>query len=191
MVALFFLCYTSKFGNSTYNDQPVSDISGNSVMTMVQWVATFLETTKSWIAHTDAQLNSTETNMTMYDDVVKFHQKVLKVPPLDRPKLLKPDDMIARFNFMSEELNEFYMHGYVNQDLVETTDALIDLVYVALGTLYLMGIPANTAWSYVHAANMKKELGVTKRGSRLDTFKPEHWVSPNVRIAALLESLQD
>ena len=64
-------------------------------------------------------------------------------------------------------------------------DALVDLVYVALGTAYLHGFGPqkfNEAWRRVHEKNMEKirapSADHSKRGSAFDVIKPAGWTPP-------------
>jgi len=65
-----------------------------------------------------------------------------------------------------------------NQDLAEQADALVDLVYFALGTANMLGLPWQKLWNDVQRANMSKERGVGKRGHLVDCVKPDGWVPP-------------
>jgi predicted HAD superfamily Cof-like phosphohydrolase len=64
-------------------------------------------------------------------------------------------------------------------------DALVDEVYVVLGTAYLQfgARIFNEAWRRVHHANMQKERaqksGDSKRDSTFDVIKPMGWTPPN------------
>lgn len=119
----------------------------------------------------------------MYKDVREFHRKILAQDAPMTPTVLPPRLRNDRINFMWEELIEFEnAHNIVDQ-----TDAMLDLVYVALGTLYLMGIDADTVWKFVQDANMQKVRGITKRGMEYDAVKPPGWVAPEGRIKAYLE----
>jgi predicted HAD superfamily Cof-like phosphohydrolase len=67
------------------------------------------------------------------------------------------------------------------QDFNEQVDAILDLIYFAIGRLYEMGVPEEVAKMYfnnVHKANMKKVRGKTKRGHDADASKPEGWQPP-------------
>ena len=70
------------------------------------------------------------------------------------------------------------------EELKEKLDALVDLVYFALGTAYLHGFNFNEAWKRVHAANMKKiraeKKGDSKRKSTFDVVKPAGWIVPDL-----------
>jgi predicted HAD superfamily Cof-like phosphohydrolase len=119
-------------------------------------------------------------------DVAEFHQVVLNQPQLS------PDDpwanlMVQRRQFLEEEIAELG-HAIYKEDLVDVTDALIDMIYVAIGTLYIMGVPISALWDVVHQANMQKKRGMTKRGVFYDACKPLGWVPPEGAIERILES---
>ena len=117
----------------------------------------------------------------LYSDIHDFHQK-FGLPPISKtPAPLTPELLRFRVNFMLEEISE-YEKAALNGDLEGQLDALVDLVYVALGTAYLQRMPFNTAWERVHEANMKKvraeHADQSKRGSSFDVVKPEGWKPP-------------
>ena len=117
----------------------------------------------------------------MWKDIVEFHEKFgFGIP--GAPTLLPEELRIFRTCFLKEELDEFVVacnHGNIH----DAADALIDLVYVALGTLRLMGVPGNLCWDEVQRANMSKVRAThpsqSKRGSMFDVVKPEGWVPPD------------
>lgn len=96
-----------------------------------------------------------------------------------------PNDLQKfRVKFLAEELAE-YIEAIQNKDLEKQFDALIDLVYVAVGTAYLQGFPFNKGFELVQAANMAKVRALnendSKRGSIYDVVKPEGWVAPDLK----------
>lgn len=117
----------------------------------------------------------------MWKDIVDFHDKFGFVIP-GAPTLLPEDLRLFRVMFLKEELDEF-MLACDNGHIIDAADALIDLVYVALGTLRLMGVPGNLCWDEVQRANMSKvratHASQSKRGSMFDVIKPEGWVPPD------------
>lgn len=119
---------------------------------------------------------------TNHQDVFELHQK-FELPITDSPRLLTEDEFGYRLRFLREELGEFVTAHY-NGNLPETADALVDLVYVALGTAIMMGLPWQPLWDAVHAANLAKErvtrVEESKRGSLMDLRKPETWAPPNL-----------
>ena len=121
----------------------------------------------------------------MLDDVADFHLEVLQLTATESPTLLSQEFCMERFRFMSEEIEEFVDAG-IKGDMVGVADALADVIYVALGTAYQMGLPFQAIWDHVHRANMRKVRGETKRGNSIDARKPEGWVSPEAGIAAII-----
>lgn len=115
--------------------------------------------------------------MSNYSDVrafqTKFGQLVGNVPRhLTRRKL---NERIAQ---MQEELDEF-ITAVDNDDIAEQADALVDLVYFALGTAAHMGLPWQALWVDVQRANMSKVPGVKpERGFLVDCIKPKGWEGP-------------
>lgn len=100
------------------------------------------------------------------------------------PRFLSKPLSDFRIKFLHEELKE-YRDAVEEKDLEKQFDALIDLVYVALGTAYLQGFPFNVGFGRVHDANMKKVRAATtlesKRGSKFDVVKPPNWKPPYLK----------
>ena len=122
----------------------------------------------------------------MLQDVADFHEKILTDFAESTPNLVSPEYCIERARFLHEELDEFCSASNTG-DLVGVADALADLVYVALGTAYRMGLPFNEIWAAVQGANMRKVSGQTKRGNKVDACKPAGWVGPEAEIARAIE----
>ena len=85
-----------------------------------------------------------------------------------------------------EEVEEF-SEGYAQQDVVAMTDAIIDLIYFAVGTLKKMGLRDDQAiecFNRVHKANMTKRRGgkPTRGNFEEDAVKPAEFVSPEQAI---------
>ena len=87
--------------------------------------------------------------------------------------------LVFRIKFLEEELTEM-KSAKSAEDIV---DALIDLCVVAVGTLDIYSVGAQTAWDEVHLANMAKERGTNaSRPNPLglpDLVKPEGWTPPS------------
>lgn len=115
-------------------------------------------------------------------DVRDFHER-FGLTYDGPPRQLNPETSDFRAKFMQEELDEYRAAVYAG-DLGQQFDALIDLVYVALGTAYLQGFPFADGWNEVQRANMRKvradDARASKRGSALDVVKPYNWVPPDV-----------
>jgi predicted HAD superfamily Cof-like phosphohydrolase len=88
-----------------------------------------------------------------------------------------------RVRFMQEELDEFIVAA-TSTNHAEMFDALIDLVYVAMGTAHLFGYPWQEGWDEVQRANMEKmratKVDQSARGGTWDVVKPLDWKAPNI-----------
>ena len=119
----------------------------------------------------------------MFKDIQDFHEKFGFAP---RAAGERPDPKLVAFRlkFLMEELHEL-KQALVVDDLEETLDALVDIVYVALGTAWLLNLDFEYAWHLVHEANMKKIrvdcAADSKRGSAFDVKKPDGWQKPQLR----------
>lgn len=115
--------------------------------------------------------------MSEYLDVRAFNKK-FGLMQHDVPGHLTKRKLRERIEFLEEELKEF-KDACTVQDLAEQGDALIDLVYVAIGTAVMMGLPWEHMWQEVQRANMDKVRGETKRGHLVDCIKPPGWQPPD------------
>lgn len=114
----------------------------------------------------------------MINDVYYFTRHITQIPFHTKPTLLIGERKEFALKALEEELFEFSVAENINDQI----DALLDLVYFALGRLYEMGIPVHAAkacWNAVHQANMEKTCGITSRGFFNDAVKPEGWVAPD------------
>lgn len=130
--------------------------------------------------------------MNLFGDITEFHQK-FSLKYQGAPRALPKDLQKFRNLFLNEELKE-YFHSVTEEDLEGQLDALVDLVYVAIGTAYLNGFDFNEAWYRVHKANMSKiraeRPADSKRGSGFDVVKPEGWQPPSLAdLVAIPEPL--
>lgn len=95
-----------------------------------------------------------------------------------------------RLEFLQEELLEFD-HALANSRRVDAFDALLDLVYVAMGTALYMGITPtmwNDGMDAVHRANMSKAKGAGhRRGKAEKMVKPAGWVGPEETLKEILK----
>ena len=94
------------------------------------------------------------------------------------------DDELVNFrtSFLMEELAE-YTNAIVKKDTAKALDALVDIVYIALGTAWLFNLPFDKAWKEIQAANMKKVRAkdkTGKRGTKFDVIKPKEFKEPNI-----------
>lgn len=101
-------------------------------------------------------------------------------PIAELPQLLSPERSASRITWMREEVREFEEA----LALAEQADAMIDLIYFALGTLVEMGVRPDRLFDVVHAANMTKlwSDGIARKRSDGKTVKPPGWVDPAEKI---------
>lgn len=116
----------------------------------------------------------------MLEQVTRFHAEVTGQPcpkaPVDR---LAAERVKYRYDHLFEELEEFDEAARAG-DIPKAADALVDLIYVALGGLAEMGFAPRAAFGEVHRANMTKRPGVVaKRGAAHDAVKPADWSPPD------------
>ena len=128
----------------------------------------------------------------MYRDIKNFHER-FELAYDGPPRELDAMTAAFRVKFMQEELDE-YISAFIKKDLEGQFDALIDLVYVALGTAYMQGLPFDEGWDEVQSCNMMKVRAGpngegSKRGSPLDVIKPAGWVGPDLKPALRMAAL--
>lgn len=122
---------------------------------------------------------------TNFEDVGDFHTK-FGLPSNNEdfpgPRLVTRETMEYRIKFLQEELDEL-TKASAESNHPEMFDALLDIVYVAMGTAHLLGYPWEQGWDRVQAANMQKvrakDASESKRGNALDVVKPEGWQPPD------------
>ena len=112
--------------------------------------------------------------MSMFDDVKAFATK-MGFTVGSRPRHLTLRKLDERQNLLDEEVSELST-AISQQNLAEIADALVDIVYVAIGTAVALGLPWEQLWDDVHRANMAKRAGITSRGP--DALKPSGWKGP-------------
>ena len=131
-----------------------------------------------------------------FDDVGAFHRQ-FDLPSVpaggggavpSHPQFFDEELYQFRLKFLKEELRELD-RGWKAGDLAEVADALVDLVYVAMGTAQLLGLPWQELWDEVQRANMSKIRASTAdessrstgRGHASDVLKPPDFVPPDVK----------
>ena len=86
-----------------------------------------------------------------WNDVREFHEKFGHPCP-DAPRMLDKKRSLSRAKWMNEEVAEFL----VAEDIYEQADAMIDLMYFALGTMVEMGLEPDELFEIVQQANLAK-----------------------------------
>lgn len=115
-------------------------------------------------------------------DIDNFHKKYgfEKNEKIDIPS--NSELINFRTAFLMEELAE-YTNAITKKDAAGALDALVDIVYIALGTAWLFNLPFEKAWNEVQKANMSKIRAkdkTGKRGTKFDVVKPKDWKAPNI-----------
>lgn len=144
-------------------------------------------------------------------DVQQFHEKNA-LDYTGKPRALPFDLTQFRLKFKRQEVGEYEQHAdsAMNEldkltgppslavgelafneslfigELAQSLDALVDLVYVTLGTAHLQGFDFRRAWKRVHVANMSKvrvegAARTAEERMKLKMVKPPGWVPPDHR----------
>ena len=98
-----------------------------------------------------------------------------------------------RAQFLEEEIQELKVAA-ITCDVVGYFDAILDIIYVAIGTGFYAGISVEQmveGFAAVHACNMQKvkvaHAGESKRGTKYDAKKPEGWTGPEAELKKILK----
>ncbi len=111
---------------------------------------------------------------------VKAFHKAFDIPVSESPVLLSRDRVEKRSAWMEEEVLEFKEASTIE----EQADAMIDLIYFALGTMVEMGVEPEEIFNIVQEANMSKlwEDGKPHYNEDTKVIKPPTWKDPEDRI---------
>jgi len=92
------------------------------------------------------------------------------------PQSLHATIKADRIKHMREEISEYSYAKNKEEEL----DAIIDIIYLAIGTGLMQGFDIEEAFKRVHQANMKriKNPVITDKGG---IFKPKGWQAPNLK----------
>lgn len=121
-----------------------------------------------------------------WNDVREFHEK-FGHPVAASPRMIATPRALSRGKWMNEEVAEFL----VAKDIYEQADAMIDLIYFALGTLVEMGLEADELFDIVQQANMAKLWSDGKphyNPKDGKVIKPEGWQDPAPLIRAYIDA---
>lgn len=107
-------------------------------------------------------------------------------PVVSKPAFPSQDRIDLRYRLIEEEWKE-YQEAVAARDIVETADAIGDMIVVLIGTALEFGIPLYEVWEEIHRSNMAKvdpATGTVVRRADGKILKPDGWTPPN--IAAVL-----
>jgi hypothetical protein len=114
--------------------------------------------------------------------VARFIDEIIGIEIPSRPGRLSEARKAFCMQLLKEELTEYED----SITLGDEVDALLDLVYVALGRVVEMGVVPGGAFDEIHRANMTKARG--RRSGRAvadpdghDAVKPKDWKAPDLR----------
>ncbi|MEC1625463.1 HAD family hydrolase [Bacillus mojavensis] len=116
-------------------------------------------------------------------EMVRDFQLKFGQPVADKPTVLSEDRRKERYEYMDEELNEFLSADTV----VDQADAMIDLIYLATGTLVELGVKPEKLFEIVHNANMSKlwpDGKVHTNPENGKIIKPPTFVRPETLLEA-------
>lgn len=122
-----------------------------------------------------------------WKDVKLFHEKFGHPKP-NVPTMIDQRRVRSRGTWMLEEIAEFL----TAEDIYEQADAMIDLMYFALGTMVEMGVEPEELFNIVQKANMDKLWEDGKpRYNKKDgkVIKPDNWEDPKPKIKKYIDML--
>lgn len=124
--------------------------------------------------------------------VATFNATVLSFKQPEKIQGLNDADFKLSIKQLNEEISEFELADEQN-DLIGQADAMLDLIYFALGVLYKMGFSpdqVDTMFNAVHTANMTKVKG-TKASRQVDgaadAIKPDDFHDPKHIIQEIID----
>ncbi|RKI81093.1 HAD family hydrolase [bacterium 1xD42-87] len=117
-------------------------------------------------------------------ELVKDFQEMAEQPIGEFPQSLSRSRCNIRCKWMREEIEEFE-----NSDTVyEQADAIIDLLYYAIGSLVEMGVKPDELFMLVHEYNVKKLIGKWCDGDG-KVMKPIGWQHPDKEIREIIDAM--
>lgn len=122
-----------------------------------------------------------------WNGVREFHEKFGHPCP-EQPAMIDTKRALSRGKWMNEEVAEFL----VAKDIYEQADAMIDLIYFALGTMVEMGLEADELFDIVQSANMAKLFPDGKphyNPKDGKVIKPEGWEDPAPKIRKYIDAI--
>ena len=121
------------------------------------------------------------------EDVADFH-RACDVPVYYVPKIPELARTQLRKDLITEEVTELFK-AMDDRDLPKAADAIVDSIYVLIGTALEYGIPLSTIWNIVQRCNMAKKDPITGKVIKREdgkVLKPEGWQPPDKEIERAL-----
>lgn len=93
--------------------------------------------------------------MMSFEDDIREFREAFRLPIHEEPTSLGWEDANLHLKLLTEEWQEL-LAAIDEQDVTETFDAIVDMMYVLAGFGVHMGLPLDAGWAEVHASNMSK-----------------------------------
>ncbi len=119
--------------------------------------------------------------------VLGFHKKY-NCAIQDVPTIPDVETLLLRSGLIVEEAGEF-LKAARNNDMVEMTDALADLLYVTYGAAIVMGVDLEPISAEVQRSNMTKDGGGHDSGGKV--LKGPDFSPPDIKGKLLEQGWQD
>lgn len=138
-----------------------------------------------------------------FEQVYDFNLNLLEIDKPGHIHKLEGGEIEFLLNALREEVDELEecsvgAAAFPGHSRAHQVDALVDLIYFAIGGLARMGIPVEIAklmFSTVHKANMQKQIGKKEgRSAHLDVkdaSKPAEWQDPVDQLHTLIKAWND
>lgn len=130
------------------------------------------------LAALHSELRSKALTGDWVDDVGAFQANEGITCP-DVPGLPSDDLIEFRNALLFEEVDEL-LESLAADDVVGVADAIVDAIYILIGTARLMGLPLREIWAEVHRTNMTKFVHGAKFDQRGKVRKPDGWLPPRI-----------
>lgn len=115
-------------------------------------------------------------------DVGRFHTESTLPDLAGAPTPMLPEYQprrATRIRLLHEEFRE-YVQAEDSGDIAGIADALADLIYIAVGTALIYGIPLEEIWHEVQRTNMAKLAGGVRLREDGKILKPDNWTPPDI-----------
>lgn len=118
----------------------------------------------------------------MYQEMVKEFHESFGINSNDVPNIISKENALRRIRLMMEELAEL-TKAMQEENLIEISDGIADLLYVTFGAAVEYGLPMDKIFQEVHRSNMTKVDGHMENGKWI---KPDNYEPP--KIKAILDN---
>lgn len=115
-------------------------------------------------------------NYDLTDDVYEAHFKFDSERSATPVRSTTDVDLETRRQYIREEFEEL-MAAIDSGKMTEIVGEIVDLIYVLVGTLVVLGLPLKPFWNAVHRANMAKVSSGIPGGKWV---KPAGWLPANL-----------